>query len=280
MATEQQQQFKTMVRDQWTGAAEAWRANHDVFAECSKHVTAAIVEAADLAPGQHVLDLAGGTGEPSLTVARRVSPGGTVICTDLVEGMLAAAEENAKKVGLTNVTFQQADMEDIPFEDNRFDRVTSRFGIMFPPDPLRALSEIRRVLKPGGRAAFTVWSPAAENPNFSVMNGVLGAHGLLQPPPPGAPTPFTFAEPGSLSAKLREAGFNDVREEKREIEFSWPGTPQSHIDFIRATLPNIRRALESAPATVLDEMKAAMGKHYDGKQINYGAKIYVVWAVK
>ncbi len=280
MATEQQAQFKQMMRDQWSTAAEAWGANHDAFAEMSKHVTAAIVVAADLAPGHHVLDLAGGTGEPSLTVARQILPEGTVICTDLVQPMLDAAEKNAKRLGLTNMTFQVVDMEQIPFEDGRFDRVTSRFGIMFPPDTLKALSEIRRVLKPGGRAAFTVWAPAKENPNFSAINSVLQARGLFQPMPPGSPTPFTFAEPGSLSAKLREAGFNDIHEEVRDVAWSWSGTAQEHLDLMGTTLPNVRKALEGAPAAVIDEIKAIMNKYSDGKNLNYGAKIYVAWAVK
>jgi ubiquinone/menaquinone biosynthesis C-methylase UbiE len=280
MATEQQQQYKQAMREQWTTAAEAWRENHKDFAETSKHVTAAIVEAADLAPGQHVLDLAGGTGEPALTVARRVAPGGTVICTDLVQGMLDAAEENAREAGLTNISFQTVDMEQIPFNDDRFDRVTSRFGIMFPPDTARALSEIKRVMKPGGLAAFTVWAPVAENPSFIVINGTLVAKGLMQPPPPDAPTPFRFATPGSLSEKLHEAGFRDVKEERREIGWSFIGTPDDHIRFISATLTNVRQALEAASQEVVDLIRSDMNKYSDGKALNYGAVIYVITAVK
>lgn len=280
MATEQQLQQKEAQRDQWSHASESWRENHKMFAETSKDVTAAIVVAADLKPGHHVLDLAGGTGEPSLTVARQVAPEGTVICTDLVEGMRAAAEANAKEQGLTNMTFQTADMEAIPFEDDRFDRVTSRFGIMFPPDTQLALSEIKRVLKPGGRVAFTVWAPVAENPSFTVINGPLGAAGLMQPPPPDAPTPFRFAEKGSLSAHLEKAGFRDISEERREIGWSFQGTPDTHLDFIKNTLVSTRQALEAAPQSVIDEIKANMMKFSDGKALNYGATIYVVTAVK
>ncbi len=280
MPTEQQAHYKQAMRDQWSTAAEAWGANHPKFAEMSKHVTAAIVVAADLKEGHHVLDLAGGTGEPSLTVARQILPEGTVICTDLVQPMLDAAQRNAKDEGLTNITFQQVDMEDIPFEDGRFDRITARFGIMFPPDTQLALSEIKRVLKPGGRVAFTVWAPIAENPSFTVINGPLMAAGLLKPPPPDAPTPFRFGEPGSLTAQLRQAGFNDVHEEVRDIEWAWPGTAEEQIAFNRATLTTTRNALDAAPPEVIEQIKAGMNKHKDGDRLNYGAKIYVVWAVK
>ncbi len=280
MATEQQQQQKGQMREQWSTAARTWAEQHDLLSESSKEATLALVEAADLRPGHAVLDLAGGTGEPSLTVAQRVLPGGSVVCTDFTEEMLAAAERNAGKRGLSNMTFRRVDAEDIPFDEASFDRVTCRFGIMFCPDPVRALSEVRRVLKPGGRATFAVWAPAAENPMFSVTSGVLGAHGLVQPPPPGALTPFTFAEPGSLSARMREAGFGEVHEEKRELGWSWPGPPESHIQFMRATQPATQRALDTAPAAVIDELKAAMGKYYDGTAINYGARIHIAWAVK
>ena len=280
MTTEQQQQFKQGVREQWTTASAAWAANHDRMAEMSKHATLALVEAADLHPGLHVLDLAGGTGQPALTIAERIAPSGTVICTDLVQGMNDAAKENAKKRGLTNMSFQLADMEDLQFEDDQFDRVTSRFGIMFPPDTAKALGEIRRVLKPGGKVAFAVWAPATENPNFSAINGVLNKHNLFQAPPPGAPTPFTFAEPGSLSAKLREAGFKDVKEEPKQIEWAFVGTAEEHLAFTRSTLPNIQRALTEAPQSITDEVIAAMNQYWDGEKLNYGAKIYIATAVK
>jgi ubiquinone/menaquinone biosynthesis C-methylase UbiE len=280
MPTEQQAQFKNMVRDQWSSAAEAWQGRHKAFSGANVAITGALLEAADIAVGHNVLDLACGTGDPALTIADRVGPSGSVVCTDLVPQMLSAAEENAGKSGLKNMSFELADMEELRFEDNTFDRVTCRFGIMFPPDHVKALREIRRVLKPGGRAAFVVWAPAAENPNFSVINAVLQKHGLLQQPPSGAPTPFTFAEAGSLSAKIREAGFSETHEEKRELPFGWPGAPEEHIAFIRATLPNVRRSLDAAPSSVVDEMKAAMAKYYDGKQLNYGAKVHVAWAVK
>lgn len=280
MSSDQHAQFKEMVRNQWTTAAEAWRANHERFGEASKHVTLALVDAANLEPGQRVLDLAGGTGEPSLTVAERVAPGGSVVYTDLVQGMLDAAKENAGTCGLTNMTFELADMEQLQFEDNSFDRVTSRFGIMFPPDTQKALGEIKRVLRPGGQATFAVWAPAAENPFFMAINAPLAAAGLLQPPPPGAPTPFRFAESGSLATSMKDAGFSNIHEEAHAVGWSLPMTAEEHLEFTKATLPNIRKAIDEAPPAVKEDVLASMNRYSDGKRLNYGAKIYIARGTK
>jgi hypothetical protein len=115
---------------------------------------------------------------------------------------------------------------------------------------------------------------------FAATTGILAERGLLDPPPPGALTPFTFAEPGSLSARMREAGFTDPKEEKRAIPWAWPGSPDNQIEFMRATEPATRRALDAAPPAVIEELKAAIGKYYDGTNINYGANINIAWAVK
>jgi SAM-dependent methyltransferase len=170
-------------------------------------------------------------------------------------------------------------MEDIPFDDGRFDRVTCRFGIMFATDPAKALNEIRRVLKPGGRAAFAVWAPADENPNF-LPNSILARHGLLQPPPAGVPTPFTYAEYGSLSARLQDAGFTDVQEEKRDVEWSFPGTADESLDFLRATLPNVRKGLDEASPEVINEITAALNEYRKNNRLELGARVYIARATK
>jgi len=106
-----------------------------------------------------VLDLASGSGEPALTLARHVDATGHVVATDLSQGMLDLAEENARKVGLANISFRQADAHRLPFDNESFDCVTCRLGIMYFVDVHGALMEIRRVLKPEGRAVFAAWGP-------------------------------------------------------------------------------------------------------------------------
>jgi len=140
------EQFKEQVRAEWTDSATvaAWRKWHSKSAAQTREATEAIVQVAHVAQGLQILDLASGAGEPSLTLARAVGPPGHVTATDLGAGMLALAEENAQRAGLTNLTFQEADAHTLPFADEIFDRVTCRFGVMYFADVGLALREVRR----------------------------------------------------------------------------------------------------------------------------------------
>ena len=284
MNAAQMEQAKGAMRDQWSAAAEVWGKWHREFSEMSRDVTEAIVAEADLKPGMKVLDLAGGTGEPSLTVARAVGDTGSVVMTDFVEPMVAAAERIAREAGLKNMTFRQVDAENIPFDDESFDRVTCRFGVMFFPDTQKALGEIKRVLKPGGKAAFTVWAPNTENPGFQATTGYLIERGIVPPPPPGALTPQRFQEPGSISKELIAAGFSNVREEPRRISWAYPGSAEEYFEFFKGTFPAIRTALaemsEADAASLTADVIGNVAKYHDGQKLAFGATIYVASCVK
>ncbi len=151
------ERYKEEVRRDWTDGVAGWRKWNAQFAVMTRAATEAMVQVAQVKSGMHVLDLASGTGEPALTLAEAVSPNGHVMATDLVPEMLAIAEEIARERRLRNISFKQADAEALPFADKTFDAVTCRLGVMFFPDAAKALGEVHRVLKPGGRAAFVVW---------------------------------------------------------------------------------------------------------------------------
>jgi len=271
-------QFKETVRQEWTGGAEAWRKWKANFGAFSGGATAAIVDAAQVRPGMQVLDLASGTGEPSMSLAEAVGPGGHITATDLVPEMLAVAQEDASGRGLTNITFEMADAEALQFPDASFDRVTCRFGVMFFPNVDKALREILRVLKPGGRAAFVAWGPLQKNPYFTSTIGVFMKYVQLPPPEPGAPAPFRFAQPGSLSSALGQAGFRNVQEEERQIPLSWPGPPEEACQSSQElAAPAFRRLRGSLPPEkhqqVQDEILEAVRGYYDGQQVNFTATI-------
>jgi ubiquinone/menaquinone biosynthesis C-methylase UbiE len=136
----------------WSRVASGWRKWHRRFALQSATLTDLIISGAQLRQGMNVLDLASGSGEPALTAAQVVGPDGHVAATDISSEMLLVAEENARSLGLGNLTFRQMDAQELPFQDESFDAVTCRLGLMFFPDPRAALREVRRVLRPGGRA--------------------------------------------------------------------------------------------------------------------------------
>src|SRR5262245_22671536 len=171
-----------------------------------------LCRAAALAPGMKVLDVASGAGQPAIQVAALVGPTGRVIATDVASDMLAACERRARAAGVTNVEVREADMHDLRgIADASVDAVTLGFALMFSPDPVRVMKEIKRVLVPGGRVALCVWDEPAKNPFFTTMFGAIAEVAPPQPPPSAdAPGPFKLAPPGALEGVLRDAGFRDV----------------------------------------------------------------------
>lgn len=207
---------KERMRLFWTDRGEAWDRRADELADIADRLNLPFIEAIGIEPGHRVLDLASGAGEPALTLARTVGPAGSVVATDLVPEMLAGAERRTRAAGLGNVEFRLADMEDLPFADAEFDRVSCRYGIMFAPEPDRALAETRRVLRSGGRAGFLVWGPKPDNTVFTAMTHaariVFGDDPRLD-----MDAPFSLAGPGTLGRLMEGAGFSHV--EERELRF-------------------------------------------------------------
>jgi len=277
--------LKEAQRQAWADPASvaAWRKWFPKFVVHTRAATDALVGAAQLAPGMQVLDLASGSGDPALALARLTGPSGHVTATDLVPEMLAIAEDQAHQFGLTNMTFRQADAEALPFPDSVFDVVTCRFGIIYCPDAGKALREIHRVLRPGGRAACVAWG-LPDQPFFSTTLGVFARYVQL-PPPPGTLMPFQFAQPGSLSAALREAAFRQVQAETPTIAWAFPGSVEECWEYQREmTGAAFRRVFAAlAPglhAQAIAEVLAAIRKYYDGRQVSYTANIVVASGVR
>ena len=278
------EQFKEQVRQNWARQAAQWRKWTSQKEVQSRAATQLIVQAARIKPGMRVLDLASGTGDPALTVAEAVGPHGHVTATDLASEMLAVAEERSHERRLANMTFRQADAEVLPFPDQAFNAVTCRWGVMFFPDVQQALQEIQRVLKPGGCAAFVAWGPSEQELDAWIPQNILKKYVTVPPPQPGAPSAGRFAQPGTLSAALREAGFRQVQEASPTIPYPWPGPPEQNWEaqkeYRRSTQRLVERLAPEQRAQVDAEVVEAIRKYYDGQQVNFTACVVVASGVR
>jgi SAM-dependent methyltransferase len=219
--------FKETQHETWTAAAAGWRRNDAKLRAFMAPVAARMVR--DLKPGQRVLDVASGTGEPALEAAARVGPNGSVLGTDFVPQMLELARETATGRGLRNVEFRVSDGEMLDLPEGAFDAATMRFGLMFMPDPLACLTRVHRALKPGGALIVACWAGPEENPWASILMDVLRRHVEIPEPPPGAPGLFAFADPNRLRSTATAAGFRDATIDK--VSFTMVDFP-SGKDFV------------------------------------------------
>ena len=269
---------KETIRQGWTeraGARGRWHAKNVVH---TRALTEALLEAARIGPGMQVLDVASGTGDPAIAEAEMVGPLGYVTATDLVQEMLVAAETEARKAGVSNITFKQADAESLPFSDESFDAVTCRLGVMFFTNPVRALGEMLRVLKPGGRAALVAWGPPEQNLRTASTTGVLRMFLPESPGGEGGSGADRFSRASTLTAVRVEAGFQGVWAECRTVPIPWPGPVEECWDRMRdgsggAQLVE-RIALERRDEAVA-QVLATLQQYNDGRQVNLRADIVV-----
>ncbi len=278
--------YENLVREEWTASStvDAWRKWSEKLAVHTRPLTEAILDFAKLEPGLHVLDLASGAGEPSLSIAKSVDPEGHVTATDLSSEMLRIAENNAQRAELVNIKFQQADAHHLPFDDESFDRVTCRIGVMYFWDCQRALEEIRRVLKPEGIAALVAWGPVEQSPFTTALLGPFMKRKEMPSPPPDAPQPMRFAAPGSLSSALSQAGFQSVLEETRINEMAWPGPPEElfqHVYEVAVPLqPYIDSFSTEEREAAVSEVVSEYAKNWDGTHTRAQGAINVVSGIR
>lgn len=209
--------FKAILSQDWDAAAEGWEKWWEVIEKGSRGVSERLLELARIKQGDKVLDIATGIGEPAVSAARRVGPKGRITAVDFSSGMLKAAGKRAKDLGVSNIDFFVMDGEELKMNESEFDAIVCRWGLMFFPDPVKALNIIRRLLKKGGHFAAAVWDVPEKVPMISLPMGVVRKELQLPPPPPEKPTPFSLANAVLFEGMLKEAGFNDVRTEAVKV---------------------------------------------------------------
>src|SRR5206468_1892661 len=194
------------VLQAWQTSAPYWDKYRALITQMFAPITTGLIEEAQIGVGHNVLDIGGGSGEPSLTISCIVGPTGSVMYTDPVAGMVETAQAEAGRRGLINIHFRQCSADDLPFEDRAFDVAVSRLSAMFFVDPVTGVREALRVIVEHGYVSFVVWGPKEANPFFSTVTDVIDPFVESPTEDPDAPDAFRFAAPGKLAGILKNAG--------------------------------------------------------------------------
>ncbi len=203
--------FKATTRAQWEHAAEAWHRWDPAIEAWLGAATERMLDDVRIGEGSRVLDVAAGAGGQTIAAAHRVGPTGSVLATDISPAILEYAVREATRAGLDNVATLEADGEDLSsIADGSMDAAISRVGLIYFPDQHRALTEICRTLRSGGRLSSVVYSTPDRNGFFALPVGIIRRIAQLPPPAPGLPGPFSLGAPGVAQAAYEKAGMVDV----------------------------------------------------------------------
>jgi SAM-dependent methyltransferase len=266
--------YRQASLEAWEAAAPGWVRRQDVLRGLGEPVSRWMLAAAAPQPGERVLELAAGLAETGLQAAAMVAPEGSVIVSDQAESMLAGARERAAELELDNVELRAINAEWIDLPLASVDVVLCRWGYMLMADPAAALSESRRVLRPGGRLALAVWDAAERNPWASLPAQELRERGLAPAPapgraaPPGSPAaaspepgPFALAGAERVAALLADAGFADVDVQELEVERRHPSYEElweSTLDLSRS----FHDAVMARPAAEVQQIHDSLRERF------------------
>lgn len=231
-------------RARWAKLSASWDKWDSIIVDQLRPAGAAIIERLGIAEDQQHLDIASGTGEPGLSIAR-LAPRGRVVLTDLAAEMLDVATRRASEQGIANIETRVCSAEDLPFDDATFNSVSVRFGYMFFPDLATATAEFARVLRPGGRLCSSVWVRPEDNPWTAIAMRAIATEVVVAPPDPDGPNMFRCAAPGYVSALYEGAGLLDIAEWDVEVglvtqspEQYWEMTSE-HVSLVAAALQQV-----------------------------------------
>lgn len=269
---------------EWQETAVYWTRHHHTIRTMFAPLTRTLIEQARIFEGEWILDVAGGAGEPSLTIADTVGPRGLVMCTDPIPEMLAAAESEALRLGLKNVQFRQCAADSLPFPDDSFDAAVSRLGVMFFPDPLAGLREMLRVTKPGGYVALAVWDKSEVNPYSYVVTDVVSRYGRRSPVAPNTFDGFRFAERGKLAGIVKDAGAIDVAERVLKFDIAAPISVEQfwamRSDVSEVLREKLKTVSDEEKRQIADEVQEAVKPFFPDGHMSFPAQMIIVSGVK
>ena len=238
----------------WASVVPGWAEHADYIDERGAAITAALLDAARIAPGDIVLELACGPGGTGLAAAELVGPDGRIVLSDVAAEMTAIAAARAQARGLHNVSARVLDIETIDEPDASYDALLCREGLMFAADHARAAGELLRVLKPGGRAAVAVWGPRDRNPWLGIVLDSVSDQLGVPMPPPGVPGPFALDDSDRVHALLEDAGFEEVTITEADATLVAPSFEDWWTRTTALAGP-LARVLESQPDDVREAIR-------------------------
>ncbi len=248
----------------WEAAASGWVRRQALMRELAAPVSHWMIDAIIPQPGQRVLELAAGLGETGMLAAELVAPMGGVVISDQAEAMLEGARVRAAGLGLSNVEFQVLNAEWIDLPVASVDAVLCRWGYMLMVDPAAALSETRRVLRPGGRLALAVWDAIERNPwallpaRELIERGLAAAPEARSQPQPG---PFALGSTERVEELIEQAGFAEVRVQNMDLTRRHP----SFEELWEVTLdlsPSFHDAVLARPGPEIEQIKASLAERF------------------
>jgi SAM-dependent methyltransferase len=236
-------QFKTAQREGWDSVADGWKEWWEPIEKAAQKLSHRLIELAEIKPGQRVLDIATGIGEPSITAAGVVGAGGHVLATDISKRMLAIAKERATFLGLQDIIeFKESDAENLDLANSSFDAALCRWGLMLFPNLDAAIGKIYSSLVSGGRFVAAVWADATKVPIISLATRTIGSQIQMSAPPPGVPNPFSLSDTNMLKNSLARAGFSDIHIDIVTVTFAFE-SGEDYSRYCQAVSASARIAL-------------------------------------
>jgi ubiquinone/menaquinone biosynthesis C-methylase UbiE len=241
----------------------------------------ALLSAADLRPGDRVLDVGCGCGATTLAAASTVAPDGEVVGIDLSAPMLNVARARLADRGAPKVRFVVGDAQNHRLPASRFGVAISRFGTMFFADPVAAFANIASALAPNGRLYLATWQPLAANDWLTIPGAALLRYGQLPETEPGAPGMFAQSDPGTITATLRQAGYTDIDLDALTVRLTLGRDLADAVDYLvntgigQAALATIPEHQQPA---ALGAVRAVLADHADAAGVHLAAAIWITAA--
>lgn len=260
MSTPSSDLARDKEQQQWDSVAAGWKKWWRTIENDAQHVSKRMLELAEVGPGQRVLDIATGIGEPALMAASRVGPAGRVVATDISSQMLDIARERASASGLMNVEFIEADVARLDFPDGSFDAVLCRWGVTSLPDTSNTLIAIRRMLTPGGSFATSIWEAGPKGRPMAGIAAAVAQEMFDLPSPRSADPSLSGSAGNALEKEMIHAGFADVRVEEMTmaLEFS---SAEECTQYLMDVSPEFSALLcDKSPAQQAEYQQRLAGK--------------------